>query len=258
MSILIDSHTHLDHFPPNELPDVIHRAQNANVGVIIIAGTTLQSSRRCVELATKYPLLYAGIGLHPMNLEGYLRDDVYHDLMTLGQGSSKVVCISEVGLDFLPTSPDKNIQFQALRRQIGLARELGKPIIFHSRESHKEVFQTLRDERASDVGGVMHYFQGDVNDAHEAISLGFSISFAKPLIHSPDLQEIATTVPLASIVLETDSAPQPWKKHRRNWTEPFQLPEIANKLASLKGMPVEEIINQTTNNITRILRLNQT
>ena len=254
---LVDSHTHLDHFPPAEIPDVIGRAAAANVGLIICAGTTLRSSRDCVALADRYPSLYAGVGLHPTDLQGPLDNLTYQGLKELAEENPKVVCISEIGLDFQPTSPDREVQLQAFRLQIRLALELGKPIILHSRESHPEVLRTLREEGAEEVGGVMHYFQGEEDTAREAISLGFLISLAKPLLRLPQLQEVAKELPLDRIVLETDAAPQPWKKHRRNWTEPHHLTQIAEKLAELKGVPTEEVVKCTTGNIMGLLGLNQ-
>ena len=255
MSLLIDSHTHLDDFPPSEMPDILRRAKAAGVGVIVAAGTTLSSSQACVGLSRRYETLYAGIGLHPMNLDGPLDNVTFGELKKLAIENNKVICISEVGLDFLPTSPHWQIQFQAFKRQIRLAKELDKPIIFHSRESHREVLETLRKETASEVGGVMHYFQADSDTAKEAMDMGFYISLAKPLIRLTELQEVAKDIPLERIVLETDSAPQPWKKYRRNWTEPFHIRQVAEKLAELKGLPTEKIIEQTTANIIGLLKL---
>ena len=255
MPPLVDTHTHLDHFPPSEILDVLERAAAANVRLMVCAGTTLASSRRCVALANEHRPLYAGVGLHPSDLQGPLDDDVYEELKTLALQNPKVVCVSEIGLDFLPTSPSKETQFQAFRAQIRLALELGKPIVFHSRESHPEVLQTLREEGADAVGGVMHYFQGDESTARAAIELGFRISLAKPLLRLPELQEVAKSLPLESIVLETDSAPQPFKKYRRNWTEPHHLTEIAQKLADLKGLPVDEVVQTTTGNLLALLGL---
>ena len=255
MTILTDSHSHLDHFPPAEVPEVLQRAGDAGVGLIICTATTLSSSRACAELARRHPMLYAGVGLHLMNLEGPLDNGAYKTLGDLATENPKVICISEVGLDFLPTSPDRQVQLQAFRRQICLARELGKPIIFHSRESHPEVLRTLREEKGGEVGGVMHYFQGNEETAREAMDLGFFISLAKPLLRLPELQEVAKGLPLEGIVLETDSAPQPWNKYRRNWTEPFHVRQVAEKLAELKELPVEEVIEQTTANLLGLLRL---
>ena len=134
-----------------------------------------------------------------------------------------------------------------------MARELGLPVVFHSRESHDEAFRVLREERAYDVGGVMHYFQGDIRTAQKVMDLGFYISLARPLLRLPYLQKTAVKVPLESIVLETDAAPQPFKSKRENWTEPRHVATVAQTLAELKGIDVEEVEEATTRNMRRVL-----
>ena len=255
--ILDDSHTHLDQYPTSEIPEILERADQAQVGLIICAGTTVDSSEACIGLARGYKPCYAGVGIHPMDITRPVDDEVYGKLRSLAASEHKVVCISEIGLDFQPTSPDRSLQDQAFRQQIRLAKELGLPIIFHSRESHPEVLRTLKEEGAHQVRGVMHYFQGDEATAKEAIDLGFFISLARPLLRLPELQEVAAGLPLENIVLETDAAPQPFKKHRHNWTEPRHVNEVATKLAELKGIPVEEVATTTTANLTGLLGLEQ-
>jgi TatD DNase family protein len=253
--ILCDSHTHLDHYAPSEIPDILERAESAQVGLIVCAGTTVDSSWTCVELSQGYDAFYAGVGIHPMQVEAPVDEGLYQTLRDLAVNSPKVVCISEIGLDFLPESPDRELQYQVFREQIRLARELKLPIIFHSRESHPDVLRTLREEKGYEVGGVMHYFQADEATAREAIDSGFYISLARPLLRLPELQEVAAKLPLENIVLETDSAPQPFKKHRHSWTEPRHTKDVAEKLAELKGIALEEVANVTTRNLTRLLKL---
>ena len=256
--LLADSHTHLDEYDPAEIPDILERAKQAGVGTIVCAGTTIGSSTACIELAGQYDLLYAGVGIHPMQVAGPVDEAVYGTLQDLAAANAKVVCISEIGLDFLPESPDRELQCQAFREQIRLARDLGLPIIFHSRESHPEVLRTLKEEKGNEVGGVMHYFQADEATAREAIESGFFISLARPLLRLPELQQVARKLPLEHIVLETDAAPQPFKKYRHNWTEPRHVREVAEKLAELKGIGPDEIdgmTETTTGNLTRLLKL---
>ena len=100
----------------------------------------------------------------------------------------------------------------------------------------------------------MHYFQADEATGREAIDLGFLISLARPLLRLPDLQEAAKALPLESMVLETDAAPQPFKKYRHNWTEPRHVKDVAQKLAELKGLPIEEVAEVTTGNLTRLVK----
>ena len=253
--ILCDSHTHLDAYPRSEAQEILDRAADAHVRLIICAGTTVDSSQECVDLARRYSAFYAGVGIHPMQVEGPVDEETYSRLHDLAVGNSKVVCISEIGLDFLPESPDRKLQDQAFREQIRLALELGLPIIFHSRESHPQVLSTLREESAHEVGGIMHYFQADEATAREAIDSGFLVSLARPLLRLPELQEVVRYLSLESIVLETDAAPQPFKKYRHNWTEPRHVKDVAEKLAELKGITLEEVAQTTTGNLTRLLKL---
>lgn len=254
---LCDSHTHLDQYGVDEVPHVLQRATEVGVGIVICAGTTVDSSLSCIQLSNEHAMLFAGVGIHPMEAWRPIDEATYRGMESMAKDNPKVVCISEIGLDFLPTSPDPEIQFQAFREQIRLARTLKLPIIFHSRESHREVLRTLREERAQEVGGVMHYFQGDEGAAREAIEAGFFISLARPLLRLPDLQEVAKSIPLENIVLETDAAPQPFKKYRQNWTEPRHVLSVAEKLAELKGISLADVADVTTKNLTRLLGLEQ-
>ena len=253
--ILGDCHTHLDHYPAGEIPEILERAREAEVGFAVCAGTTLESTRECIQMSEQYDMLYAGVGIHPMHADKIVDEETYEELKSLAESTPKVVCISEVGLDFLPASPDHEIQYQVFREHIRLARSLKLPVIFHSRESHPQVFQTLREEKAEEVGGVMHYFQGDEATAREAIDCGMFISLARPLLRLPELQEVAKIIPLDNIVLETDAAPQPFKKYRPNWTEPRHVLTVAQQLADLKGITLEEVAQVTTGNLTRLLGL---
>ena len=251
-----DCHTHLDQYPPEEIPDILQRAGEAGVGFAICAGTTVESSRACIRMSQQYDPLYAGVGIHPMEAHQPIDEDTYAQLESLARDNPKVVCISEIGLDFLPTSPEREIQFQAFREQIRLALQLKLPIIFHSRESHPEVLETLRQEGAGQVGGAMHYFQSDEATARQAIECGFFISLARPLLRLPELQEVAKAIPLENIVLETDAAPQPFKKYRSNWTEPRHAQTVAQRLSEIKGVSLEEVAEVTTRNLTGMLGLN--
>ena len=255
--ILADSHTHLDQYPAQEIPEILERADSVHVGPIICAGTTLDSSRVCVEMAREHSALYAGVGVHPMEVTTSMPGDekLLMGLEELSRSSAKVICISEIGLDYLPESPDVPSQHQMFREQIRLAKTLGLPVIFHSRESHSDVFRMLREEGAGDVGGVMHYFQDDERTAREAIDGGFYLSLARPLLRLPHLQEVSRELPLENLVLETDAAPQPFKKYRHNWTEPRHVRDVAEKLAELKGITVEEVAEVTTRNLAALLKL---
>ena len=251
--MLVDCHAHLDSFKDDEVSRILERAGQAGVGCVISAGTTLESSRRSVGLSSEFPTLFSGVGIHPMDIQEPVDEPTLEELRELATSTEKVVVISEIGLDFMDGAPDRATQYQAFREQIRLARELSLPIVFHSRQSHDEVLRVLREERAYEVGGAMHYFQSDANTAKKAIDLGFYISLARPLLRLQHLQEVAAELPLERIVLETDAAPQPFKAKRENWTEPRHVRVIAEKLAALQGKSVQEVEAVTTQNMQALI-----
>ena len=246
--MLIDTHAHLDHFSDKEIPGILERARGAGIRMIISSGTTLKSSARSVKLSGEFNEFFVGVGIHPMNLIGPISEYNYEQMAQLANSSEKVLVISEIGLDFMDGAPDRAIQYQAFRQQIKLALDLNMPIVFHSRDAHFETLRILREERAYKVGGIMHYFQASLEIAYQAIDLGFLISLARPLLRLPELQKIVANIPLKHIVLESDSAPQPFKSKRENWTEPRHVKCVASKLAEIKNTSIEEIKSITSQN----------
>ncbi len=250
---LIDGHTHIDQFASEDIGPLLDRAREANVGLIIAAGVTLDSCRRVQTLADTHPIVYAGVGLHPADLAGWVDDRTIAELRHLAS-HPRVVEWSETGLDYMPHSPAYDVQQDAFRQQIRLAREFGLPLVTHSREADHDTVRLLREEGAAEVGGAWHYFQGDLQLAERVIDLGFYISLAKPLLRIPELQAAAEHIPLDRIVIETDSYPQPFKKNPIRRTEPWHLPQVAEKLAELQRTDVETVAEVTTANYLRMLR----
>ena len=251
--MFIDSHVPLDSSHNAEIGEILERGRAVGVQAVISAGTTLESTKRAVELTDVFPDFFAGVGIHPMDISEPFTDDTYAQLRDMALSTEKVLVISEVGLDFMEGTPDRADQYHAFREQIRLARELKLPIVFHSRDAHEESFRVLKEERAYEIGGIMHYFQGDAETARKVIDLGFYISLARPLLRFSYLQDAAVEIPLANIVLETDAAPQPFKSKRENWTEPRHVAIVAQKLAELKDLPVSEIEEATTRNMRDVL-----
>ena len=249
---LVDGHTHIDQYDPAELPQLLERSRDAGVALIIAAGTTIETCTAVRLLADIHPDVRAGIGLHPADLTGPMDDAIEAELRALADHPG-VVEWSETGLDYMPRSPRWDIQQDAFRRQIRLARELGLPIVFHSREASDDTVRILREEGAGEVGGAWHYFDGSLELAQPAMDLGFHISLAKPLLRLPELQAVAAALPLERIVIETDSYPQPFKKNRERWTEPWHLPQVAAKLAELQETDVATVAEATTANYLRML-----
>ncbi|MBM3940344.1 MAG: TatD family deoxyribonuclease [SAR202 cluster bacterium] len=250
---LVDGHTHIDQYGPDEQSGLLMRAREAGVGLIIAAGTTLASCSAVLRLAESEPLVRAGVGLHPQDLADWVDDATVTRLRHLAR-RPRTVEWSETGLDYQPSSPRWDLQQDAFRRQARLARDLGLPMVVHSREADADMLRLLREEGVREVGGAWHYFQGDRALAEQVLELGFHISLAKPLLRSPEMQAVVATLPLERIVLETDSYPQPFKKNRMAWTEPWQLPQVAAKVAELQGVAIECVAEATTANYLRMLR----
>ena len=239
--VLIDTHVHLDKYDDSDITPIMHRASDVGVGFVISAGTTIKSTERSINLSLNYPNCFSGVGVHPMDLKSPLGDSDYETLRDLALSSDKVLVMSEIGLDFVDNMPDKSWQYSAFREQISLARLLDLPIVFHSRRSQQECFRVLREERAYQVGGIMHYFQGSQYDAETAIDLGFFISIARPILRLDSLRGVVKKLPLDKIVVETDSFPQPFKKNRMNWTEPRHLREIVQEVSLLHSREIDEV-----------------
>ena len=251
--MLIDTHVHLDSYSDDEIEGVLQRGREVNVKALISAGTTVESSARCVQLSDKFPDVFSGVGVHPMDLINPLDQEDYDVLKRLINSNNKVIVMSEIGLDYLDGMPNREWQFSAFRNQIGIAREFNLPIVFHSRESNEDCFRVLKEEKAYEVGGVMHYFQGTIKEAKEIIDLGVYISIARPIFRLPHLQEVVSKIPIANIVIETDSAPQPFKKNRDNWTEPHYLRSITKKIAELKDMDEASVETALFHNTKQLL-----
>ena len=250
--MLIDIHTHIQQHEPSEVDGMIQRASEAGVSTIIAAGTTIEDSKKAIALAETYPNIYAGVGIHPADLEVPITSE---DIATLNELAShdRVIVMSEIGIDHMPNSPDHTWQEDAFAAQIQIAKNHHLPVVFHVREhlddlarfeARSTALSILDNLDAGQLGGAAHYFQGDYQYACKVLDLGFKISFAKPLLRSTELQEVAKRVPLDSIVLETDSYPQPFKKNRARWTEPKDTRLVAECIAQLKNIPLGQLHNR--------------
>jgi len=254
---LVDTHAHLDSGQFRaDLEAVMDRALANGVGTILTVGCDLASSRASVELATRYEPIWASVGIHP-------HDAASADAAALAElaqlaGVGKVVAIGETGLDFYRDRAPRDLQRQAFRAQIRLARQLVKPLIVHDRDAHDEVVAILRDEGASEVGGVMHCFSGDLALARECIALGFFISFAGPLTYpNSALRSVAEALPVDVMLIETDCpylAPQPWRGKR---CEPAHVRATAEALAALKGLSLDDVARVTSLNARRLFGIGE-
>jgi TatD DNase family protein len=258
-SALVDSHAHLDSKSfTNDLEEVIERAHNNAVEYILTVGCDLESSRASVDIAQRFPKIFASVGIHPHDAST-VNEEVIIELAQMAKSIDKVVAIGETGLDFYRDHSPRDLQRASFRRHIQLAKDVGKPLIIHDRDAHDEVIQIMREERAADIGGVLHCFSGDLEMARKCVEMGFYLSFAGPLTYPKNeaLRDIARTLPIDIMLIETDCpylAPQQWRGKR---CEPALVRATAEKLAEIKGLTLEDVSRITSLNAWRLFGIGE-
>ncbi len=255
--MLIDTHTHLDDARYNDdRESVIARAREAGVEAFVTIGCDLATSQAAVQLADRHSSVYASIGVHPHEVK-HIGDGWYDELRRLARNKN-VVAYGEIGLDYHYNHSSPKEQRERLREQIQLARELALPIIIHTREAQEDTIAILKEEQASDVGGVFHCFSGDAWLAKNALDLGFFLSFSGIVTfqNATVLREIAKTVPLDRLLIETDCPYLTPTPHRGKRNEPAYVTQVAKQLAALHPKLTEEDIGRaTTKNAKRLFKI---
>jgi TatD DNase family protein len=254
--MFIDSHAHLE-MPQFEedLPEVMQRAAHHGVEHIITIGTNLEFSERALQIANAYPEVSASVGVHPHD-SGEFSAETLDRLRRLA-AEPKVVAIGEMGLDFYRNLSPPEHQVGAFRIQIRLARELGKPIVVHDRDAHHHILRILREERADEVGGVIHCYTGDLSMAMQCLDMDFCISIPGSITfkNSARLRHVVLNIPLDRLLLETDSpflAPIPFRGKRN---EPAYIRYTADRVAKIRKVPVESLAEAACENTRRLFRL---
>lgn len=252
--MLFDTHAHLNDSAFDADRDaLITGLKDKGVDFVMNAGCSLRSSRDCIALAEKYPFIYASIGSHPD-----AADEVCEELMeTYLQMSRhpKVKAIGEIGLDYYYEDFDRQIQLRAFRMQMELARQADLPVIVHERDAHADGMDVVQE--FPDVTGVFHCYSGEAEMAKQLVKKGWYIGFTGVLTfkNARKAVETAQAIPIERIVLETDCpymSPEPYRG-RRN--DPGRLIHMAEKLAQIRSLPVEKVIEITTENAKRLYRI---
>ena len=258
---MIDSHCHLaDDAFVKDLPDVIGRARAAGLthALCILAAENPTEAERARELARIWPALRFGVGLHPHQagqFNGRVAD-VVPLVRSVIAAIPEARALGEIGLDYHYDFAPKDVQQEVFRLQIRLARELDLPVIIHTREAEDDTLAILREESGGSVRGVMHCFTGTPRLAEEALGLGMHISFAG-IVTFPkgaNVREVAAMVPADRLLCETDSpylAPTP---HRGKRNEPAWVVRVAEDLATLRRIPLDDLTRQTSANFGVLFR----
>ncbi len=249
MKMFIDTHVHLNADQYEEdLQDVINRALEAKVEKMVVIGFDRKTIERTMELIEQYDFVYGVIGWHPVDAIDCTQEDL--EWIEELAAHPKIVGIGETGLDYYWDKSPKDVQQALFRKQIQLAQKIDLPIIIHNRDATGDVVNILREENAASVGGVMHCFSGSVETARECIAMNFMISLGGPVTFKNARlpKEVATDIPLEHLMIETDApylAPHPYRGKRN---EPAFVPLVAEEIACLKGLTIEEIAQATTDN----------
>lgn len=252
--MFVDSHCHLD-FPElaSQLPEILERMRANRVTHALCVSVNLENWPRVVQVAQEHAHLWASVGVHP-DYEDTAEPSV-EQLIELA-ATPKVVAIGETGLDYFRLTGDLEWQRDRFRRHIRAAKATGKPLIIHTRSAAEDTLRIMEEEGAAEAGGVMHCFTESQEVADAAVAMNFYISFSGIVTfkNARALQEVARNVPLDRILIETDSpylAPVP---HRGKLNDPSKVIHVAEKLAELRGVPLETISAASTENFFRLFK----
>lgn len=248
----VDSHCHLD-FPElaQNLPDILQRMTQNRVSHALVVSVNLPDWPGLMDLVAPYPQLYASVGVHPDYEE--TPEPTVDQLLELTQ-APKVVAIGETGLDYFRQAEPLEWQRNRFRTHIRASQASGLPLIIHTRSASADTLRIMQEEGAGKSGGVMHCFTESWEVAQAAMEMGFYISLSGIVTfkNAQDLHELAVKMPLDRLLIETDSpflAPVP---HRGKTNDPSKVIHVAEKIADLRGVPVAQIAQATTDNFFKL------
>ena len=254
--MLFDTHAHMnDPAFDADRDEILRTLPEKGVELMVNIGCSLASSRDCVDMANRYPHVYATVGSHPDSADE-VNEDVLEEYRKLCKQNPKVKAIGEIGLDYYYEDIPREVQKKAFVMQLELARELGLPVVVHERDAHQDGMDIVRSFR--DVTGVFHCYSGSAEMARQLVDMGWYIGFTGVLTfkNARKAVETAASIPLERIVLETDCpfmAPEPFRGKRN---DPGYLYRMAERLAEIRELPVEKIWEITTENAKRLYRMN--
>ncbi len=253
--MLFDTHAHLnDPAFDEDRESLLAGLREKGVGLVMNVGCCLESSRDIIQMARQYPWMYVSVGTHPDSADE-VNEEVIAEYRKLCKQEEKVKAIGEIGLDYYYETIPRDIQQQAFRRQMALARELDLPVIVHERNAHDDGMRIVKE--FPEVTGVFHCYSGSAEMARQLVNMGWYIGFTGVLTfkNARKAVETAESIPLERIVLETDCpfmAPEPFRGKRN---DPGYLYRMAERLAEIRGISVDEICRITTENARRLYRI---
>ena len=253
--MLFDTHAHMDDVAfDQDRAELLASFPEQGLALVMNPGCSLASSRNAAALAEQYDYIYAAAGSHP-DVADEVNEEVLAEYRKLCTSNPKIKAIGEIGLDYHYEDIPREIQLKAFRMQMELARELNLPVIVHEREAHEDGMKVVTE--FPDVTGVFHCYSGSAEMARQLVDLGWYIGFTGVLTfkNARKAVEVASSIPLDRIVIETDCpymAPEPFRGKRN---DPGKIYRMAEKLAEIRGLSVEEIQDITLENGKRLYRI---
>jgi TatD DNase family protein len=254
--MLFDTHAHYNDAQFDEDRDeVLSRVREGGVSLVLNAAADMDSVHSCIRLAEDYDFIYTSVGVHPHDAI-HISEETIETLRREAE-HVKVVAVGEIGLDYYYDNSPRDTQKYWFARQIGLARELGLPVIVHNRDAHEDSLRIVQQEGAKQVGGVFHCFTGSVEMARELLKLEFYISVGGPVTfkNARKLIEVVQYVPMDRILIETDCPYLTPEPHRGKRNESTYVRLVAERIAQIKGCTFEEIASVTLENGKRLFKI---
>ena len=247
--MIFDTHSHYDDEAFGEDRDaLLSQLPSGGIGLVVNIGASIQTTQNTLELMERYSFVYGAVGVHPSET-GELTESLM-DWLGEAVRQPKVVAVGEIGLDYYWDEPERDIQKHWFVRQLDLAREVGLPVVIHSRDAAKDTLDIMKEQKAGDMGGVIHCFSYGVELAREYLNMGFYLGIGGVVTfkNAKKLIEAVEYIPMNRILLETDCpylAPEPYRGKRNQST---YLDLVAERISVIKGVSKEEIFTQTVQN----------
>ena len=252
MQKMIDTHAHYDdEIFENNLSDVLNEINQNGVEKIVTCSVNLDNAEKVLSLCEKYDMLYAAVGIYPHDTKEHPLDkEKFLNLLK----HEKVVAVGEIGLDYYYDDSPKETQIAVLRKQLEIANEVGLPITFHDREAHGDTLDLLKEFKPK---GVVHCFSGSIEMAREIVKLGMYLGVGGALTfkNARVLPGVVKEIPLENLVLETDAPYMTPVPFRGKCNRSDYMIFIAEKIAEIKGVSVDEVVSITTENANKIFKI---
>lgn len=259
MNRIFESHAHYEDGAFDEDREALLASLPENgIETVVNVGSTVETCHKTVDLVSQYEHVYGALGVHPSEIKTATQEDLEW-IKAEAIKNPKVLAIGEIGLDYYWDKDNREQQIEYFVKQMEIAKEIGKPIIVHSREAAKDTYECMKGNDAAKCGGVVHCFSYGPEEAEKYLKMGFYIGIGGVVTfkNAVKIREVVEAVPLDRILLETDCpylAPEPYRGKRNS---SLYIPHIAEKIAEIKGVDYEEVLSVTYDNACKMYRLGQ-